>query len=59
MIEGCNGLRHICEEKLNRDDIDRSAVLMLEWIRDVKQLAGIAEWSWCILEPLFGLERYR
>jgi hypothetical protein len=35
MIEGCNGLRHICEEKLNRDDIDRSAVLMLEWIRDV------------------------
>ncbi|KAK5127930.1 hypothetical protein LTR85_005047 [Meristemomyces frigidus] len=34
-------------------EIDRTIHLMLEWVRDAKQVDGIAEWSWGILEPLY------
>lgn len=47
-------LGRICEERVNREDMDRTASLMLEWVRDVKQVDGIAEWSWRILEPLYS-----
>ena len=46
-------LRQICDEQVNNEDLQRTATLMLDWIRDVKQLDGIAEWSWGILEPMF------
>lgn len=46
-------LRQICDESIKPEDLQRTAALMLDWIRDVKQLDGIAEWSWGILEPLF------
>lgn len=46
-------LRQICESQVSRDEIQKSVTLMLEWIGDVKQLDGIAEWSWRILEPLY------
>ena len=47
-------LRQICDDQVNRDDIQKTAALMLDWIRDVKQVDGIAEWNWKILEPLFA-----
>lgn len=47
-------LRQICEEQVNLDNIKTTASLMLDWIRDVKQVDGIAEWAWTILEPLFS-----
>jgi hypothetical protein len=28
-------------------------MLMLDWVKDVKQLDEIAGWSWKILQPLF------
>ena len=47
-------LRRICESQVNHEDIQKTASLMLDWVRDVKQLDGIADWSWRILEPLFS-----
>ncbi|KXT11284.1 hypothetical protein AC579_1673 [Pseudocercospora musae] len=50
-------LKQICDEQVNRDDVQQSVVLMLEWIRDVKQVDGIAAWAWRILEPLYSRSR--
>ncbi|USW51869.1 hypothetical protein Slin15195_G051880 [Septoria linicola] len=46
-------LKQICDEHVNRDDIQSTIASMLEWFRDVRQVDGIADWSWRILEPLF------
>jgi hypothetical protein len=50
-------LRQIVEEGgvVGRSEVEGTVQLMLEWMRDVKQLDGIAEWSWEILEPLYNL----
>jgi hypothetical protein len=50
-----NGLlRQICEEQVNPDDVKRTVALLLEWMRDAKQVDGIADWSCRILEPSFA-----
>nr|POE79322.1 hypothetical protein CFP56_07387 [Quercus suber] len=46
-------LKGICEDQVDRSEIDATIDLMLEWVKDVKQMDGIAEWSWKILEPLY------
>nr|POE59167.1 hypothetical protein CFP56_24437 [Quercus suber] len=46
-------LKNICEDQVDRSEIEATATLMLEWVKDVKQMDGIAEWSWRILEPLY------
>jgi hypothetical protein len=46
-------LKRICEERVDLSDLDSTIMLMLDWVKDVKQLDGIAEWSWKLLEPLF------
>lgn len=48
-----DSLRTICESHVSQEEVQKSVTLMLEWMRDVKQLDGIAEWSWRILEPMF------
>ena len=35
-------------------DLDLTTILMLDWVKDVKQMDGIAGWSWRVLEPLFA-----
>lgn len=47
-------LKRICEEQVNREELQKTVLLMLEWVRDVRQVDGIAEWLWKILEPLFA-----
>jgi len=47
-------LRQICDERVNPDDLKRTLALMLDWMRDAKQVDGIAEWSWRILGPMFA-----
>lgn len=49
-------LRQICEEKVSRREMEETTFLLLDWLRDIKQVDGIAEWSWKILEPLFGAD---
>lgn len=46
-------LRQICEEQVNPEDMKCTVTLMLDWIRDSKQVDGVAEWIWRILEPMF------
>lgn len=50
-------LRQIVEEGgvVGRDEIEATVTALLEWMRDVKQVDGIAEWAWGILEPLYQL----
>ena len=50
-------LRAICDESgvVCWDEISQTVSLMLEWMRDVRQVDGIAEWSWGILAPLYGV----
>lgn len=48
-------LKKICDEHLDRADIEATAGLMLEWIKDVKQMDGIAAWSWKLLENIAPL----
>lgn len=47
-------LRNVCENHVNNQDIERTALLLLEWIQDAQQMDGIAEWSWKLLEPLYS-----
>ncbi|KAK5133201.1 hypothetical protein LTR08_008036 [Meristemomyces frigidus] len=49
-------LRRIIDEGgvVGRQEIEITIQLMLEWVQDAKQVDGIAEWSWTILEPLFA-----
>ena len=54
MTEENDCLRRICHEKLDPERMEITVSLLLEWLRDVKEIDGIAEWSWGILEPLFS-----
>ena len=47
-------LKQICDSQVSRDEIELTMRLMLEWIRDVRQMCGIADWSWRLLEPLYA-----
>jgi hypothetical protein len=43
----------ICAERVNPEELARSVALMLDWIRDMRFVDGIAEWGWRVLEPLY------
>lgn len=47
-------LSRICTERIGEEQLDRVIRDMLHWIRDIKQIDGIAEWSWNFLAPLFA-----
>jgi hypothetical protein len=53
MTQEEGALKRICEKQVDPSDLESTIVLMLDWIKDVKQVDGIAEWSWKIIEPLF------
>jgi len=38
-------LRYICDEQIDRQEISLATSILLAWLRDVKQLDGIAEWA--------------
>ncbi|KAL1581949.1 hypothetical protein WHR41_09548 [Cladosporium halotolerans] len=46
-------LEGMCFKYVERTVLRKTAVLMLQWLRDLKQIDGIAEWSLQLLEPLF------
>lgn len=45
-------LRNICEECIAAKHLEHATSEMLHWIRDVKQIDGIADWSWRFLPGL-------
>lgn len=46
-------LHALCEGALPAGYIQRAESIMLEWLRDMIQIDGIAKWSWQILEPVY------
>ncbi len=58
MVEEREVLRHACEQAVSRAEMDHTTALLLEWLEDVAQLDGIAEWSFHILQPLFGSQHW-
>ncbi|KYG40385.1 hypothetical protein M433DRAFT_148429 [Acidomyces richmondensis BFW] len=51
-------LKAVVEEQgvVGWKEIEQSVACMLEWVKDMRQVDGIAEWSWQILEPLYGVK---
>lgn len=47
-------LKSICEDHVDPDEVEKTVALMLDWVRDVKQVDGIADWSWSIVDPLYA-----
>lgn len=47
-------LYRLVGEKLDRRMVDVSVGLMLEWLSEMRQSDGIAEWSLRLLEPLYS-----
>jgi hypothetical protein len=47
-------LKKICSDRVGQKDMEQTTALMLEWIRDIKQVDGIAEWAWKMLGPLYS-----
>ena len=54
MITENESLRRVCESRVSQDEVRQTAALLLEWVGDVKQVDGMAEWSWGVLEPLYS-----
>jgi hypothetical protein len=47
-------LMRICEDQVNREELEQTVAMMIDWVRDVRQMDGIAEWSWRVIEPLYA-----
>ncbi|RFU23997.1 hypothetical protein B7463_g12344, partial [Scytalidium lignicola] len=50
-------LQSIRKEYLDENDISQSLGLMRDWIRDLKDVDGLAEWSWHVIETLFQKQK--
>jgi hypothetical protein len=37
-------------------EVDESAEMMLDWIRDLKSTDSVAMWCWKILQPIYHME---
>ncbi|KAK4963875.1 hypothetical protein LTR28_004302 [Elasticomyces elasticus] len=48
-------LGRIASERVNQEEMDFTARMLLDWVRDVRQIDGIAEWAWRLLDPHDGL----
>jgi hypothetical protein len=53
-IQRSDFLKRICEEQVSSERVQETIALMLDWMRDVKQVDGTAEWGWSIMEQIFG-----
>lgn len=38
-------------------EIDSTIQIMLEWVQDVRQVDGVADWAWKVVQPLFSTDR--
>lgn len=47
-----DSLRAICDEYTSRIDVLRATDILLDWLRDVRQLDGIADWCSATLDEL-------
>lgn len=54
-----NALKRICQERIDADGMETTIFLLLNWIKDMTTIDGLAERSWNILRPLWGEEWLR
>lgn len=47
-------LRKICDGRVSGQELDRTATLVLDWLRDLRQIDAAAQWACTILEPIFA-----
>lgn len=53
-MQSSNYTLQLCRNGVGYERIQETISLMLEWMRDVQQVDGTAEWGLKILEPLFA-----
>jgi hypothetical protein len=46
-------LRSIADRNLDGGDVQKTILLLLDWFRDMRQVDGMAEWSWTIFSRLY------
>ena len=46
-------LARICAEKVDLERVQETTALMIDWMRDARQVDGTAEWGWKVVELLF------
>lgn len=46
-------LDQIAREFLDPIEVEGTVMLLLEWIRDMAQVEGVARWSWSVLRELY------
>lgn len=46
-------LRDIVQQQLDAAELQQTLVLLLDWIRDMKQVCCLSQWSWPIVNTLF------
>jgi len=51
-VNDCMG--QIARDYLDANEIKDTVLLLLNWMRDMKQVDGIAEWSWNILAAMYN-----
>ena len=44
--------------QLARDEVQQTTLLILRFVADVKQVDGIAEWNWRLVEPLLAQQSF-
>lgn len=60
MVSKDDCLQYICAEQVDRHEIYSATSILLDWLRDMKQLDGIAEWACTMMDELFPVtERER
>lgn len=53
-IRRSESLQRICKDRVSDERIQDTAALMLDCLNDARQVDGIAEWGWKVVEPLFA-----
>ncbi|KAI9659288.1 MAG: hypothetical protein M1821_001546 [Bathelium mastoideum] len=48
-----NLLGRISRERISQEKVEETVRLMLDWIRDAKQVDAVAVWCWNIVRPLY------
>ena len=54
ILQNDDRLCHFYMEQLDFIEVQRTTSLLWQWLEDIKQVDGIAEWSWRMLHPLFA-----
>ncbi|RMY10018.1 hypothetical protein D0866_14540 [Hortaea werneckii] len=49
-----DSLARICDEKIGLQRVQETTELMMDWMRDAKQVDGTAEWGWKVMELVLG-----